>query len=55
MLRVCHIHVPCHPQVLSAHQNHFCPLVRRGDQGEVDEAAMESAEHGPAASEVLMS
>ncbi len=28
---VWHIHVPYHPVVLRAHQNHFCLLVRRGD------------------------
>ncbi len=31
--RVWYIHAPCLPQVLRAHQNHFCPRVRREDQG----------------------
>ncbi len=38
VLRVWHIHVPYHPVVLRAHQNHFYLRVRRGDRGfQIDE------------------
>ncbi len=38
VLRVWDIHVPYHPVVLRAHQNHFCLRVRRRDRGfQIDE------------------